>query len=501
MIILPLEKSIDWRKPPFVTFLLILINSIILVYSQGHDEGLFESSVKYYVSSELPKIELPRYIETQPTISDELSNKELIAQIENAETNDEVLEYVMMEMENDVAFMEKLHKNQIINAQDAVYAEWQTARTKYDSIAKGSITSRFGFTPSKHEPITFLTHQFLHGGYDHLFGNMLFLLLIGFALETALGSLLYLTCYLISGLGAVTLFWLLYSTSTTVLVGASGAIAGLMGMYAGVFGLRKIRFFYSLLFYFDYIKAPALIMLPLWVANEFYQLYFTEGNNVAYMAHVGGLLTGGIISFAIKRYFTQKIDTHYLDVSAQKEEKNKRYEQGMKLLRELKIPQAMAIFSDLYARNPEDGEIAMQYYKTLKYTPEANEYRKVAAKILEKPHQYNAKEITAIFKDYSKIHQITQLPSRLLVRLALLFSKNDSPIEAETILNSLLAKSSDVDELDHALFMLATVWQRLGNSSKHMMCLNLLAEHYPTQQLGINANKLLETLQKQANQG
>jgi membrane associated rhomboid family serine protease len=494
MLIIPLEKSIDWRKPPFITFLLIIINSIILVYSHGYDKGIFENSLKYYVFSELPKIELPRYLDTQANFSGTLSNKELIANIENDNANEEVLAYILMEMENDVGFMEKLHQNRIINPQNAAYAQWQAARTKFESIASSSIASRYGFTPSKHKPITFLTHQFLHGGYDHLLGNMLFLFLIGFALETALGSLLYVTCYLLSGLGAVTLYWLIYPASDTVLVGASGAIAGLMGMYAGVFGLRKIRFFYSLLFYFDYIKAPALIMLPLWVANEIYQLYFTEGSNVAYMAHVGGLITGGIISFAIKRYFTKKVDIHYLDESAQKDEKNKLYEHGMGLLRELKIPQSKAIFSGLHARYPEDGDILIQYYKTLKYTPEADEYHAIVAKIFEKSHKYNASQILAIFKDYCKVHKIAQIPSRLLIKLALLFSKNDHQVDAEAILLGLLQKSSNIEGLDHALFALATAWQRLGNSGKHVMCLKLLAEHYPSQSVGINASRLLETL-------
>ena len=161
---------------------------------------------------------------------------------------------------------------------------------------------------------------------------MIFLFLIGVTLETTLGSLLYLACYLISGLGAVTLYWQVYPDNDIGLIGASGAIAGLMGMYAGVFGLRKIRFFYSLLFYFDFIKAPALIMLPLWIANEIYQLYFNIGSNVAYIAHIGGLLTDSIISFAIKHYFTESIDTDYLNESVKQDEKARHYEQGMKLL-------------------------------------------------------------------------------------------------------------------------------------------------------------------------
>ena len=494
MLIIPLEKSIDWRKPPVFTFLLIIINCIILFFTQAQDENIFKSSVNYYVASELPEMELPRYLETQSDVIDDANNAELIAMIKNNEANKEAIVYVLTAMENDEAFMKKLHKNEIINQQDEAYPQWNAARTKFEDLRKSSVSSRYSFTPAQHKPVTFLTHQFLHGSYGHLFGNMIFLFLIGFTLETALGSLLYFTCYLLSGLGAVTLYWLAYPASDIGLVGASGAIAGLMGMYAGVFGLRKIRFFYSLLFYFDFIKAPALIMLPLWIANEIYQLFFTTGSQVAYVAHVGGLLTGGIISVAIKHYFTEKIDTQYLDASEQQDEKKMRYEQGMKLLRELKIAQSQNIFSGLHKQYPNDMDILMQYYKTLKYTPEVNEYHVVVTKLFESADIYNIKEINNIFKDYIKLHKKEEISSKLLIKLALLFSKSSNQPDAEIILENLLQKSVDIDGLDHALFALAMTWKRLGNPEKYIRYLNLLVKHYPNQAIGIDAGRALAAL-------
>jgi membrane associated rhomboid family serine protease len=495
MLIIPLEKSINWRKPPVVTFLLIIINTVILFFTQAQDENIFNDSINYYLSSELPKIELPRYIETQSDdVIDKLNNEELIENINNKEANKKIILPVLIAMENDEKFMSKLHKDEIINKQEAVYTKWKTERTKFDDLRKSSISSRYAFTPSQHEPITFLTHQFLHGGYDHLFGNMVFLFLIGFALETALGSLLYLACYLISGLGAVTLYWQVYPNSDISLVGASGAIAGLMGMYAGVFGLRKIRFFYSLLFYFDFIKAPALIMLPLWIANEIYQLFFTTGSHVAYMAHVGGLLTGGMLSFTLKKYFTEQIDTQYLDESIQQDEKILRYEQGMKLLRELKIPQSQTIFSSLHAQYPDDIGILMQYYNTLKYMPENNEYSAVVIKLFEVADSYNVKQTNSVFKDYLKSPKKIKISSKILIKLALLFSRSDNQIEAEIIIATLLRKSADIEGLDQALFSLTTAWQRQGNSEKYRQCLNLLVKHYPNQAIGINASRVLEKL-------
>lgn len=494
MLIIPLEKSIDWRKPPILTFLLIIINTLVLFFTQAYDEDTFKKSVYYYLSSELPIIELPFYLATQSDTTDSLSNEQLITMIENKEATKEIIVDILSNMEGDEKFIKKLHDNEIITPQNKMYTQWKVARTQFDNLKQNSSSNRYGFTPSKHEPLTFLTHQFLHGGYDHLIGNMIFLFLIGFTLEAALGSLLYISCYLICGLGAVVLYWQVYPSSNIPLIGASGAIAGLMGMYAGVFGLRKIRFFYSLLFYFDFIKAPALIMLPLWVASEIYQLSFTTVSHIAYMAHIGGLLTGGIISFTIKRYFTEKIDTHYLDKSTQEDEKKILYEQGMKLLRELKIVPAQKIFSHLYAQHPDDIDILMQYYKTLKYTPENNEYDTIIAKIFEVADSYNVKQTNEVFKDYLKLHRKIKISPKTLVKLSILFSKNNNQAEAEIIIDALLRKPEPVNGLDQALSALATAWQRQGKSEKYEKCLNLLVKHYPTQPVSINATLLLDRL-------
>ncbi len=73
-----------------------------------------------------------------------------------------------------------------------------------------------------------------------------------------------------------------------------------MGMYAVLYRLRRIRFFYQLFFYFNYVTAPALILLPAWIANELLQ-HLLGGQGIAYMAHLGGLLTGAALMAAAMR--------------------------------------------------------------------------------------------------------------------------------------------------------------------------------------------------------
>ena len=125
-----------------------------------------------------------------------------------------------------------------------------------------SWTIIYGFIPDKHRAFTFITYMFLHDGSEHLIGNMVILFLVGFTVEAVIGPMRYLAFYLLSGLCSVMLFWGIYPDSQIPLVGASGCVAGVMGMYSALFGIQKIRFFYIILFYFGYARLPAIRVVP-----------------------------------------------------------------------------------------------------------------------------------------------------------------------------------------------------------------------------------------------
>ena len=123
---------------------------------------------------------------------------------------------------------------------------------------------------------------------------MVFLFMFGFTLEKALGPLLYLVCYLLGGVGASALAAWTYQGMGGLGLGASGAISALMGMYVVLYGMRRIPFFYMVLFYFNLARWPALVLLPVWIAWEGVQ-HLMGGGHVAYMAHLGGLVTGAVM--------------------------------------------------------------------------------------------------------------------------------------------------------------------------------------------------------------
>ena len=163
----------------------------------------------------------------------------------------------------------------------------------------------FGFTPMYYldapqnlilpswYTLTPLTSMFLHGGWMHLIGNMVFLWIYGNNVEDYFGPVKFLIFYILSGLVAVAVYSLPNIDSQIPLVGASGAIAGVMGAYIILHPHAKIT---CLLFFFfiTFITLPAKLVLGLWFV---YQLLFSltgssEGGGVAYLAHVGGFAFG-----------------------------------------------------------------------------------------------------------------------------------------------------------------------------------------------------------------
>jgi len=140
----------------------------------------------------------------------------------------------------------------------------------------------------------FLTSMFLHGGLLHLGGNMLFLWIFGDNMEDELGHLGYLLFYLASGLAAAAGQYLMAPYSTVPMLGASGAIAGVMGGYLLLFPRARVDILIILVIIFRIIPVPAWLMLGLWFGLQLFAGASATGDEggVAYWAHTGGFLAG-----------------------------------------------------------------------------------------------------------------------------------------------------------------------------------------------------------------
>jgi membrane associated rhomboid family serine protease len=153
---------------------------------------------------------------------------------------------------------------------------------------------------------TLLTSMFLHGGWGHLGGNMLFLWIFGDNIEHRLGHLRFLVFYLACGFAASVAHILFNSTSIVPAVGASGAISGVLGGYLLLFPRNRVY----VLTWGGVMAVPALFMLGLWILTQFINgvgsiavTDETGGGGVAYMAHIGGFVAGLVLAplFSIGR--------------------------------------------------------------------------------------------------------------------------------------------------------------------------------------------------------
>ena len=144
--------------------------------------------------------------------------------------------------------------------------------------------------------LTILTSMFLHGSLLHLGGNMLFLWIFGNNIEDSMGRLTFIAFYLLGGLAALGLQVATDPDSQVVTIGASGAIAGVLGGYARLYPRARVVTIVFIVIFFTIVTLPALLVLGLWFLLQllpaFSEPVDSAGGGVAYFAHIGGFLFG-----------------------------------------------------------------------------------------------------------------------------------------------------------------------------------------------------------------
>lgn len=148
--------------------------------------------------------------------------------------------------------------------------------------------------------VPFLTSQFLHAGFFHILSNMWFLKIFGDNVEEKYGSILYLLIYLISGIVGSVLQYLFAPDSTTLMLGASAAVAGVLGSYIVFFPHNTIETLIPFGFFITNVKIPASLMLGYWFLTQLFSgvgsIAVAQIGGVAWWAHVGGFATGWVLA-------------------------------------------------------------------------------------------------------------------------------------------------------------------------------------------------------------
>jgi membrane associated rhomboid family serine protease len=285
------HENMSARRWPVVTFALIIINVFVFLATKSNleTEALEMEKIKARIlvlSAVYPELETPP--ELQPLVSNfrekyredwkkiEEKGRELIGAWNS--------------------------KNRLIYDQDKLQKEIDDLAEQYSRFCESSILQRYAFVPAHPDLMAYLTANFLHGGWLHLIGNMWFLWLAGFVLEDAWGRGIYLISYVIAGAVALQFHSWIHTGSLVPTLGASGAVAALMGAFLVRFPKIKIEMLWIFIpFRMHRFYASAYWLLSLWLLIEVvHGLLFGGQSGVAHWAHVGGFLFGACIALILR---------------------------------------------------------------------------------------------------------------------------------------------------------------------------------------------------------
>jgi membrane associated rhomboid family serine protease len=278
--------------------------------------------------------------------------------------------------------------------------EMDSLNDQFVKVSASSITQQYAFIPAQPRAISYLTANFLHGGWMHIIGNMWFLWLAGFVLEDVWGRWLYSAFYLIAGAAALQFYAWTNPGSITPTLGASGAVAALMGAFLVRFPKMKIEMAWLFMFKLRRFKAAAYWLLPLWLFSEiFYGSLFGSTSGVAHWAHVGGFLFGALAALAIQHsgleHKANKAIEEQVSWSSDPE-----LEQASDMMEHGQLDEAIAVLTNHVAVKPAslDGWSLLRQI----YTRQNNTKAYLDATLKTCALHLKAHEIEAAFQDYAE---------------------------------------------------------------------------------------------------
>ncbi|MDN5924370.1 MAG: rhomboid family intramembrane serine protease, partial [Xanthomonadales bacterium] len=391
-------------------------------------------------------------------------------------------------------FLAALHADAIINPNEARYANWHTQRAKFESIRAQAFTPSHALRYSHIEPKRMFWAMFMHGGLMHIFGNMLFLLALGLLVEGALGSGWYLGLYLLGGLVADSASLALHWGEQGLMLGASGAIAALMGAYCVLWGLRKVRVFYWFFIVFDYAWVPALALLPVWFGWQIFKLLSTPEAHVAFGAHAAGIACGALMALALRRSGRVRHDFIEYDEREQAHVGHDAdYAAAMTHLGRLEIGRARQLLEVIDADEPGQLRVLAGLYRCARYAGKPDQLDAAATRLFgfAATTHAEADELKTLHDDYLKACSgLSRLEPTVLLRLVNVWMRLGQVDAAQAVLVSLETRVARLPALAAAWFALAL--RAPEASGERRTRLDYLAQHFPHSPYAAKARFLLQ---------
>jgi membrane associated rhomboid family serine protease len=476
MLIIPLTGKISKQNPPIVTILLILINCLVFFLFQWGDEEKYRKAFEFYMESGLAKTEVTRYRDYIIDTRGEESNPR---SLKRNELSDDAFMRLYPEMQRDNVFMKKLLNDEIITTEDPDYGPWKSLRMHFEAMKAQSVGEKYGFKPADRSLVTTFTHMFLHASFMHLLGNMVFLWLVGCVLELGCGRAFYLALYLLTGVAAVWFFGLVHMSSATPLVGASGAISGLMGAFTVLYGKKKIKVFYTFGFYFNYAKVAGIALLPIWIGKEIFQLLFGGFSHVAYVAHIGGLASGAILGLLNLKFLGQASEEVFGEDP--RERIPHLLEAAMQRIGKLDMDGARPLLEEVLEIDPHNKSALTHLFNVDKLNPRNARFHKTASRLFDllindrKGHQ----TLYVTYREYRHLSKKLKISPDLTFRIASTFSAHGYFDESARIMDMFLKKRPGYQELPNGILRLGQAYLNNGMKKRGKQCLQIVCKRFP----------------------
>ena len=476
MLIIPLTGKVSLRNPPAISIALILINCFVFFVLQAGDGKRYERAGQFYCESGLAEIELSEYLNYA---RDTGSDRHIDPGVKLEDMDEEAIINFSIKIQNDHVFLNKLLNDEIITPEDDIYEKWKGLRLKFGDMMSKIVSVKYGLKPAERNLLTAFTYMFIHGSFMHLLGNMIFLWFVGCALELGCGRLLYTGIYILTGIFAAWLFAMVYSYSRVPLVGASGAISGLMGVFTVLYGKKKIKVFYSIGVYFNYIKAAGIILLPIWIGKEVFQLLFGACTQIAYMAHIGGLMSGALLGYLNLRFLGKVSE----DVFGEdpKEKIAPLLEEALQRIGKVDMLGARPLLEQVLVIDSHNRSALTHLFNIDKLTPDVERFHQTASRLLS--HLIGDKEsfdrLYDTYNEYVRTAKHPRLDHDLMFQLGQIFLRQGYLKESERILAMVLKRDPGYQKLPNGILNLARVYLKKGMKEKGKKCLRIILQKYP----------------------
>ena len=490
MLIIPLTNNISKHNPPLITIIIIAINCFVFFFIQSGDRRNQQKAMQFYLDSGLGSIEVSRYLDYM----ERNKSKEILDSPHRDTVSKNTVARYYSKMLNDSTFMHKLLTEQIITVDQEIYEEWRMLRSQFADMFSTVTSMKYGYIPSSSHYLNGITYMFLHGGVMHLVGNMVFLWLVGCVLELGCGRVAYAGLYLLTGVASVCLFQFVYMDSVLPLIGASGAISGLMGAYTLLYGKKKIKIFYSLGVYFNYTRIYAIVLLPVWIGKEFFQLFFGGPSQVAYVAHIGGLISGAVLAVLILKLLGQ-VDEEVFKEDP-KEGIDSLLEIALQKIAKLDMSGARPVLEQILEKDPKNTAALIHLFNIDKLNAQSESFHKTASRALVclSTNKENQQKVYDIFKEYADIAKPLRLHPDLLFRLSSIFAVQGHLEDAERIIGMLLQKYPKSQKIPSVILNLGRAYLKKGMSAKGQKCLRIVCKRFPGSSESQVALRLLQPL-------